>query len=653
MRAFHPDQRDRARSSWRLKIVAAVVFGFAEIAAAAPPPRRASSLFEREPLGFDVTTVQRIAAGLRSLPERLPDFVSAHGRELVVGAAALVVLSLAGFAWAAMAQRRFAPRMERTLDPLARFLAPRALGALGALARILAAALAPLIVWALHSLIADLTGAEDRSFRLVGILIAAWARLAIAVAALRELVLRPLLPVPTEHGKYLYGVGGWLFLYAIGFSAVIEAAEAFDAPADVVALAGALFELSLIVLVGAFLLRRRAVMSLFPDVPNTLYRRFLSALDRAYFLALAVTLATALLAWAGYVPLARFVWVRTWALAALFVGAVFIHHALRVALRGSIAAGPAASENAESFYRSSARLLDYAVIVAVTIIALHLAGIRQPLTRLLATPFSNVADHPLSLLTIVQGLAIVAAFIFAARLMRDYLEYRVYPAVGLDEGVAHAIDTSLVYSISIIGVLAALQAVGLGLGSLTVFAGAVGIGVGFGLQTLASNLASGLVLIFSRALRKGDWVKVGDTVGMIQEIGIRATRIRSEDFVEYLVPNSEFVAGTIVNWTHSSPYVRVHVPVGVAYKSDPDKVREILARVATESRIVERTPPPEVELVKLADSSLDFDVVVWINRKQHSEGAVRSELYFKIVRAFAEAGIEIPFPQRDVRVVTP
>src|ERR1041385_8261205 len=132
MRAFHPDQRDRARSSWRLKIVAAVVFGFAEIAAAAPPPRRASSLFEREPLGFDVTTVQRIAAGLRSLPERLPDFVSAHGRELVVGAAALVVLSLAGFAWAAMAQRRFAPRMERTLDPLARFLAPRALGALGA-----------------------------------------------------------------------------------------------------------------------------------------------------------------------------------------------------------------------------------------------------------------------------------------------------------------------------------------------------------------------------------------------------------------------------------------------------------------------------------------------------------------------------------------
>ena len=635
------------------KLTAAIVVGFAEIATAAPAPRRASSLFEREPLGFDVTTVQRIASGLRSLPERLPDFVSAHGRELVVGAAALVVLSLAGFAWAAMAERRFAPRMERTLDPLARFLPARALGALGALVRIFAAALAPLIVWALHSLIADLTGTEDRSFRLVGILIAAWTRLAIAVAALRELLLRPLLPVPAEHGKYLDGVGRWLFVYAIAFSAVIEAAEAFDAPADVVALATALFELSVIVLLGAFLARRRAVMSLFPDVPNVLYRRFLAALDRAYFLALAVTLATGLLSWAGYVRLARFVWVRTWAIAALFVGAVFVHHALRVALRGSIAPGPQAPETAESFYRSSARLLDYVVIVAVTIVALDLAGIRAPLARVLATPFSSVADHPLSLLTIVQGLAIVAAFIFAARLMRDYLEYRVYPAVGLDEGVAHAIDTSLVYSISIIGVLAALQAVGLGLGSLTVFAGAVGIGVGFGLQTLASNLASGLVLIFSRALRKGDWVKVGDTVGMIQEIGIRAKRIRSEDFIEYLVPNSEFVAGTIVNWTHSSPHVRVHVPVGVAYKSDPDKVREILARVAAESRIVERTPPPEIELVKLADSSLDFDVVVWINRKQHSEGDVRSDLYFKILRAFAEAGIEIPFPQRDVRVVTP
>src|SRR5207249_6264333 len=200
---------------------------------------------------------------------------------------------------------------------------------------------------------------------------------------------------------------------------------------------------------------------------------------------------------------------------------------------------------------------------------------------------------------------IVAAFIFAARLVRDYLEDRIYPALAIDEGVAHAIDTSIVYSLSTIGVLAALEAVGLGLGSITVFAGALGIGIGFGLQTLASNLASGIVLIFSRALRKGDWVKVGDTVGVIQEVGVRGTRLRSEDAIEYLVPNSEFVAGTIVNWTHSSPYVRVHVPVGVSYRSNPDEVREILERIASQTPHVEAAPRPEVRFSKFAESSID------------------------------------------------
>jgi small-conductance mechanosensitive channel len=637
---------NRDRALW----VAGAVLGFETSAAAAPPARRVSTLFEREPLGFDTTTLHRVVSGLGSLPERLPDFVHAHAADLLVAGAALALVSLVAIGWALIGGRRVTPRIERAFDPLRAKLPPHAAASLAALVRILAVALVPLGLLGLDALAAELTGVDDPAFQLVGILVGAWARLVIAAAAVRELVLRPLLPVPAEHGRYLYGAGRWIFAYAILCSAVIAAAGAFGAPDDAIALATALFELALIVFVGAFLARRRAVMSLFPDVPNRLYRGFLATLDRVYFLALAVTLATALLAWAGYVRLAHFVWVRTWAIAALFVGAVFVHHALRVGLRGSIPQQFPPHEHAESFYRSSARLLDYVVVVAVAIVALDLAGVRAPLTQLLATPFSTVAEHPLSLLTIVQALAIVAAFIFAARLLRDYLEYRVYPALGIDEGVAHAIDTSLIYSVSIIGVLAALQAVGLGLGSLTVFAGALGIGVGFGLQSLAGNLASGLVLIFSRALRKGDWVKVGDTVGVIQEVGIRATRLRTEDAVEYLVPNSDFVAGTIVNWTHSSPYVRVHVRIGVAYKSDPEQVKQILESVAVVSPHVERTPRPQVRLVKFADSSIDFELLVWIHRKQVSEDEVASDLYFAIFRAFAEAGVEIPFPQREIHV---
>ena len=624
-----------------------LVLLFANAAGADQRRSSGASLFDRRPMGFDGATLERTSESLRSLPRRLPDLAGAlaeHGQALgVVGSAFLFVFVIA-IAYALGA------RFELAWRPLLEQAPPRIAPWLVALAQIFAAALLPLGLWAIHALAVDLTGSVDAALLMFGPLLIAWAWFAIAIAVLREIVLRPLLPVPPEHGRYLYRVGRWLLAYGLLVFAALGAAQTAGAPADVVALVRSLLELSLIVLVTVSFARRRAVMALFPDVPNPLYRWFVTGLERIYFLALSLTLATALLAWSGYVTLAHFVWIRTWALVALFLVAVFVHHAVRVGLRHWILAERAPRESAESFYRSSGRLVDYVGVIAVVLIALDLSGLRAPLARFLGAPFSTVAEHPLSLLTILQAALIVGAFISAARLLRDYLEDRVYPALAIDEGVAHAIDTSIVYSLSAIGVLAALEAVGLGVGSIMVFAGALGIGLGFGLQGLASNLASGMVLIFSRALRKGDWVKVGDTIGVIQEVGVRATRLRSEDAVEYLVPNSEFVAGTIVNWTHSSPYVRIHVPVAVAYKSNPAQVREILERVAAETPRVERSPHPQVRLVKFGDSSLVFELLVWIHRKQISEDEVASDLHFAIFRALAEAGIEIPFPQREVHL---
>jgi small-conductance mechanosensitive channel len=604
-------------------------------------------------MGFDGGTLERIVNGLRALPDRLPDLartLGEHSRALGFAGSALLLLLLVAIAYSLVGRHRMAVRVERGLHPLRQRISPRAAPWLAALAQILAAAFLPLSLWAIHALCADLLGTQDPLFLVFAPLLVAWTRFMIGVALLREVLLRPLLPVPREHGRYLYAVGRWILAFGVLTSALVDAAQVLGAPADVVAFARAIFELSLILLLAAYLARRRAVMALFPDLPNRFYRGFVAGLDRLYFLALGVTLTTALLAWAGYVRLAGFVWLRTWTLVALFLVAVFVHHALRVTLRLWILGEHAPRESAQSLFRSASRLLDYVSVIAVGLLALEISGARAPLARLLAAPITSVGTRALSVLTIVQGGLIVAAFIFAARLVRDYLEDRIYPALAIDEGVAHAIDTSIVYSLSTIGVLAALEAVGLGLGSITVFAGALGIGIGFGLQTLASNLASGLVLIFSRALRKGDWVKVGDTVGVIQEVGVRATRLRSEDAIEYLVPNSEFVAGTIVNWTHSSPYVRVHVPVGVSYRSNPDEVREILARIASQTPHVEQAPRPEVRVTKFAESSIDFELLVWIHRKQVSEDEVTSALYFAIFRAFAEAGIEIPFPQRDLHI---
>lgn len=250
----------------------------------------------------------------------------------------------------------------------------------------------------------------------------------------------------------------------------------------------------------------------------------------------------------------------------------------------------------------------------------------------------------------------VGGFTVAARLIRDFLNYQVYPALVVDAGVANAIDVSITYAAIIIGVMLALEFVGVGVGVLAVFAGALGIGLGFGLQPIANNLTSGLTLVFGRALRRGDWVSHGDTLGVVEEIGMRATSLRTRDAIEYLVPNAEFVSGTIINWTHSSPLVRAHVPVGVAYGSDPEHVRSILLRVAASTPGVELEPVPEVWFLGFGSNSLDFELLVWTNVKTVPTAQLRSDLHFAVFRAFKEAGVEIQFPQQHdlhLRSVSP
>jgi potassium efflux system protein len=159
-----------------------------------------------------------------------------------------------------------------------------------------------------------------------------------------------------------------------------------------------------------------------------------------------------------------------------------------------------------------------------------------------------------------------------------------------------------------------------------------------------------MTIIFSRALRRGDIVTVGDTIGVVQEVGIRATRMRTRDDVDYLIPNAEFITGKIINWTRSNPHARLHVPLGVSYDADPARVRQILEHVGSHTSTVEQSPPPEVWFVGFGDSSLNFELLVWMNVRMYSHSKVASDLYFAIFEAFKEAGIEIPFPQRDLHI---
>ena len=627
-------------------------------AARAADPRLTAveaALFERSPLGFSSATLERVWSRIAQIPQTvsaMPQRISEQLRMLGPQATALLLILVVTIIVGLLARRRIFRWIEARLAPIASWLPGRGESLIASASQVIAAVAVPLALWALYLFVVALTNFEQPAFAVFGMILLAWTEYEFVISVVRELVLRPLLNIAPEQGRYLFRAATLIAAYGIFVNVLLESAAKLGAPPDTVALCRWIFEISLIALLAIVLLHRRAVMALFPDLPSRPYRGFVRGLDRAYPIAFALTLITALLQWGGYRTLAAFIWIRTWALAGLFVAAMMLHQALRTGLHRVILGDEIGSDEARAFFGSVRRLLDYVGLIIVVIIALKLTDLSGTLDRIFGVRVATLGNQPLTPLILIEAAAIVAGFVFAAQLLRDYLEYQVYPALNLDPGVAHAIDTFIIYALGAVGGIAALEAVGLGVGTITLFAGAFGIGLGFGLQSLANNLASGMTIIFSRALRRGDVVTVADTIGVVQEVGIRATRMRTRDDVDYLIPNAEFITGKIINWTRSNPHARLHVPVGVSYGADPMRVRQILEQVASGTPTVEKSPAPEVWFVGFGDSSLNFELLVWMNIRLYSQNKVASDLYFAIFEAFKEAGIEIPFPQRDLHIRT-
>ncbi len=279
----------------------------------------------------------------------------------------------------------------------------------------------------------------------------------------------------------------------------------------------------------------------------------------------------------------------------------------------------------------------------------------SPLWRLLAGalrhPLLHIGGVEVTTLSLVQGALIFAAFIFASRLLRRLLRDRVYPRTRIDAGVRNAINNFINYGLLTLGVLVALQAVGIELTTLTVFAGALGVGLGFGLQNIANNFVSGLILLLERPVKTGDYIDLGTTRGVVKRIGARSTQIRTRDNIAIVVPNSELISQSVTNWSLEDPKTRIHVGVGVAYGTDPHRVEALLLGVAKAHPQVLTVPPPRIWFQDFGASSLDFVLLCWV-RNPATTGlrGLRSELRFAITDAFTKAGIEIPFPQRDLHI---
>lgn len=247
-------------------------------------------------------------------------------------------------------------------------------------------------------------------------------------------------------------------------------------------------------------------------------------------------------------------------------------------------------------------------------------------------------------------LLAVAAAILLSRLVRVLLDEEVYTRVELPRGVPYALSRLLHYIVLLAGFFLAVMAAGMDLSRFALVAGAFGVGIGFGLQNVVNNFVSGLILLFERPVQVGDTVALTDMVGEVQRIGIRSSTVRTWEGSDVVVPNAEFISTRVTNWTLSDQKRRIELRVGVAYGTDPERVLEVLTRVAQEHEQVIDDPEVRALFMGFGESSLDFELRAWVGQLDHFV-LTRSELNVQVNRALAEAGITIPFPQRDLHLV--
>jgi potassium efflux system protein len=239
--------------------------------------------------------------------------------------------------------------------------------------------------------------------------------------------------------------------------------------------------------------------------------------------------------------------------------------------------------------------------------------------------------------------------ILMSSLIRSFLEDDVLKKMKLKKGLPYTIGLVVKYSLITLGIFIAVSAAGIPMSQFAIIFGAFGVGIGFGLQNIFNNLVSGLILLFERPIKIGDTIEFGTLLGNVKSIGIRASNVRTFDGAEIIVPNGNLISSEVINWTLSDQHRRIEIIVGVSYSADPDQTQELLFNVLKQHPNVVDEPAPSVLFQNLGESSLDFRVLAW-TADFDQWVRIKSELIFKIFYSLKEAGIEIPFPQRDLHL---
>ena len=324
---------------------------------------------------------------------------------------------------------------------------------------------------------------------------------------------------------------------------------------------------------------------------------------------------------------------------------------------GAIVLGLALAAAAALFVSSLVRGLNMprwvaALLAGVAFFALlaRAVGGLKPITDTLDRVGFTAGATRVSLLTVFQVVVTLVALYAVVKLLNRVVGQSIRRASGLDATQQLLAQKLAGVAIVVAAFFIGIDLVGIDLTALAVFSGAFGLAVGFGLQKTFGNLIAGIILLMDRSIKPGDVIVVGDSFGHVTKIGVRAVSIVTRDGKEHLIPNENLMTQEVENWSYSSRDVRVHIPVGVAYDCDLALAQKLMIQAARESQRVMEQRPPTVWLIGFGESSVDHEILVWINDPEGGIGSVRSEVLNRVWVLFREHGIEIPFPQRDIRV---
>ncbi len=468
-----------------------------------------------------------------------------------------------------------------------------------------------------------------------------------------------IIELPDDEGERLERAGIAGARIAFGFILVLALFETAQVSDDLSHFGRFLFRCTFVAFPIYCYFLRVAVLDLLPDELDSrfygVYRQFV---ERNFNVLMFGTAALLTFRTAGFFRASNFLLVRGYAILGMMLVVFLIDAGVRRLLRRRIDF-LAPDEDREAVLEQTDRsrlsrrvqqLVTVAIVVALVVATLDLLLLLEPALIILRTPFLAIGQAEISFLSIVNLGFIVFGTVLFVKLLRALLNSRIYPVLEVDVGVAYAINTILKYIVGLIAFFLGISALGVDLTAVTVVLASLGVGIGFGLQTLVENLISGFILLFGRSVQKGDYITVEGTYGQVDAVGARSVVIKTPDNYEMLIPSKEIVGGRIINWTYEDNSVRASLPVGVSYDADPEYVKGVLIDVCNRHDLVLDTPEPRVHLTDFGDNSVNFELLFFFDCRDITERKLIGEMNFHVWHALQEAEIEIPFPQRDLHI---